>query len=509
MKNTLAEFLYSTVAAFPDNICIEDDRHRLDFAQFFSNACALAAILNHTADVNRPVVVFLPKSIDTVMSFAGILLSGHFYVPIDVKSPQQRIEKIVSKIAPYRIVSKRLYQQQLESLGISGSDIVYLDDIDSTGSTASIDDMIAACRNTTDRIIDTDPCYIMHTSGSTGIPKGVVVSHRGVADYIEWAVACLGVDENDLIGNQAPLYFDNSTLDIYLSWATGAALHLIPEATFMFPAKLVDYLEKHAVTFVFFVPSVLVSISQFNFLTPERLPVLKKIVFAGEIMPTKHLAYWQKNLPDKVYVNLYGPTEITVDCTYFIVDRIYEPAESLPIGYPCRNTDVMILNESDEPAETGEKGELCVRGSSLALGYWDNAEKSNDVFVQNPLQKHYFDRMYRTGDIVYKNDMGQIMFIGRKDSQIKHMGYRIELSEIETAAMSLEEVSNCCVLYHIDNKEITLFYQGNRAIPDGEFRKLLTQSIPTYMIPRKFHFMEKLPLTSSGKVDRKTLEHDM
>jgi len=507
MRNTSIEFIYKTVVKYPDNICIEDDQDFLNFHQFFSRAYSIASVLRHSNTINRPIIVYLPKSLAAVVSFAGVLLSGNFYVPVDIKSPQQRLEKIVDNIGPCRIISKRHYQKHLESLNIPEEKIIYEDDITFDTGNTSVDEMIAECKKTTDRIIDMDPCYVMHTSGSTGTPKGVVVPHRGVNDYIEWAVSCLEVDENEVIGNQAPLYFDNSTLDIYLSWVTGATLHLIPESTFLFPVKLIEYLEKHIITFVFFVPSVLVSISQVNLLSPGRLPSLRKIIFAGEVMPTKHLACWQKNLPDRMYVNLYGPTEITVDCTYFIVDRVYKPTESLPIGYPCLNSGILILNEANELADINEKGELCVRGSSLALGYWNNEGKSSEVFIQNPLQTHYSDRIYKTGDIVYKNEQGQIIYVGRKDSQIKHMGYRIELGEIETAALALHDVNKCCVLYHYEKKEITLFYEGIREIPVGEFRKLLAHILPGYMNPREFHFMETLSLNPTGKVDRKALKN--
>lgn len=507
MRNTSIEFIYEAVVKYPDNICIEDDQEILNFYQFFYRAYTIASILRHSNTINQPIIVYLPKSLSAVISFAGVLLSGNFYVPVDIKSPQQRIRKIVDNIDPYRIFSKRYYQKHLESLNIPEEKIIYEDDINFDTGNTTVDKMITNCKKTTDRIIDMDPCYVMHTSGSTGTPKGVVVPHRGVIDYIDWAVTCFEVDENEVIGNQAPLYFDNSTLDIYLSWATGARLHIIPESTFLFPVKLIEYLEKHIITFVFFVPSVLVSISQVNLLTPGRLPSLRKIIFAGEVMPTKHLACWQRNLPERMYVNLYGPTEITVDCTYFIVDRIYEPTESLPIGYPCLNSGTLILNEAGELADIGEKGELCVRGSSLALGYWNNDEKSREVFKQNPLQTHFFDRIYRTGDIVYKNEQGRIMYVGRKDSQIKHMGYRIELGEIENAALTLDDVTKCCVLYNEHKKEITLFYEGNREIPVSEFRTMLSKILPTYMIPRLFYFMDILPMNPTGKINRKILKN--
>jgi amino acid adenylation domain-containing protein len=346
----------------------------------------------------------------------------------------------------------------------------------------------------------------MHTSGSTGRPKGVVIPHRGVIDYIDWAKSCINVDHTDSIGNQAPLYFDNSTLDIYLSWAVGLTLNLIPDTVFMFPAKLIDYLEEYEITTLFFVPSVLVNVAQMKVLSPDRLPNLKYVIFAGEVMPTKHLAYWQEVLPEKVYLNLYGPTEITVDCTYFFVDRVYKSDESLPIGYPCKNSDVLILTEKNQHAEIDEQGELCVRGSSLAIGYWNDTQKTDAAFVQNPLQPNYLDRIYRTGDIVYKNSDNQIIYVGRKDSQIKHMGYRIELGEIERAICSLEEINNCCVLYNAGVKEITLFYEANEEIQLGELRKRLFDIIPNYMIPKKSYYFQNLPINPNGKIDRNILK---
>jgi len=507
MKNSSINFLYETLQANPDKICVADKHNALTFSTLFTKAYNISKVLQKENIINQPVLVYLPKSIEAVVSFAGILLSGNFYVPVDIKSPLKRIKKIIQNLSPYKIISSNIYKDNLKVLSIPRKKIVFLEDIN-TENNNSMNEMIAQARKVTDQIIDTDPCYIMYTSGSTGTPKGVVIPHRGVIDYIEWAASCLDVNRDDIIGNQAPFYFDNSTLDIYLSWSTGAQLHLIPESMFLFPVKLIEYLEKKEITFIFFVPSILISISQMKLLSPNSLQSLKKIVFAGEVMPTKHLAYWQKMLPNKVYINLYGPTEITVDCTYFFVDRIYKPDESLPIGYPRNNVEVIILNKNNECTNIGEKGELCVKGSSLALGYWNDEKKTEALFVQNPLNKNYYDRIYRTGDIVYKNKKGQIIFVGRKDAQIKHWGYRIELGEIEHAASSLSSVNKCCVLYNNDKKEITLFYEGDKEISPVKFRKTLATLIPNYMIPQKFIFLKKLPLNSNGKIDRKALENE-
>lgn len=417
------------------------------------------------------------------------------------------MQHIFEQFAQYQVVSTKQYIENLNEMGVDQGKTIYLEDI-SFSNTYSIDEMITESQMTTNKIIDSDPCYIMYTSGSTGIPKGVVISQRGVIDYIEWAISCLMIDEKEVIGNQSPLYFDNSTLDIYLSWATGATLHLIPEELFTFPAQLIEYLEKRKITFIFFIPSVLVNVSKLKLLSPNRLPMLKKIIFAGEVMPTKHLAYWQKNLQDRLYVNLYGPTEITVDCTYFIVDRIYQPHESLPIGFPRHNMSISILNDKGHPVKAGEKGELCVRGSSLALGYWNDRKKTKRAFVQNPFQKNYIAQIYRTGDICYQNERGEIIFVGRKDSQIKHMGYRIELGEIEAAAKVLPEIDNCYALYNEEKQEITFFYEGNRDISVDEFRKLLSQYLPHYMVPKKIYYLESLPISPNGKIDRIALKEE-
>jgi len=508
MKNTVIHFLYATSQKFPDKPCVADNQEALTFRELFSKASDLAEKLKQGGKINQPVLVYLPKGVSAIVSFASILISGNFYAPVDLKSPKERIKVILENLIPYRVISTRQYIEDLQELSVPDEKIIFLEDIGKESAGHSIEELIANSRKTTDQIIDTDPCYVMHTSGSTGIPKGVVIPHRGVIDYIEWAIPCLKVDENEVIGSQAPLYFDNSTLDIYLSWGAGAKLDLIPEELFLFPVKLIEYMETQKITFIFFVPSVLVNISKMNLLHPDRLPTLEKVIFAGEVMPTKHLAHWQENLPDKLYINLYGPTEITVDCTYFIVDRKYEPYERLPIGFPCHNSGILILNNEDRAAKVGEQGELCVRGSSLALGYWNDDEKSRQSFTQNPLQKNYFDRIYRTGDLVYQNERNEIIYVGRKDSQIKHMGNRIELGEIETAAMTISCIDNCCVLYNEKKQEITLFYEGKEEFPIGDLRKALTQHLPNYMIPKKAHYFEKLPFSPNDKIDRKNLKNE-
>lgn len=222
-------------------------------------------------------------------------------------------------------------------------------------------------------------------------------------------------------------------------------------------------------------------------------------------MPNKQLNYWRKKLPDALYSNLYGPTEITVDCTYYTVDREFKDDEPLPIGVPCRNSDVIVLDENNVlVTEQNVLGELCVRGSSLAVGYWNDWGKTEEVFVQNPLNPFYPEKIYRTGDLVYYNERKELVFAGRKDFQIKHSGYRIELGEIESAAIGKEEVSGVCAAYHNEKKQIVLFYQGK--IGEEELKDYLLTIIPKYMVPTIYFPLERFPYNDNGKIDRKQLE---
>ena len=505
MYNNTIEFLYNTIKRVPQKIALVEKNNKVSFSELFNTAYILFKKLAIYYNFNKPVIVFLPKSISALIAFTGIILSGNIYVPLDISIPEKRIKQIINSIDPFAVISLPAFKDDIIKY-INEDKIIYMPNTEK--ETISIEEKIQECREFTDKIIDLDPCYIIHTSGSTGIPKGVVIPHRGVIDYITWAINTLDVNENEVIGNQAPLYFDNSVLDIYLCWATGAELHLIPEESFSFPVKLIEYLNNNRINFIFFVQSVLISISILKLLKKDSLPYLKKIIFAGEVMPSKHLSYWQQNLPNRIFVNLYGPTEITVDCTYFFIDKIYNPDESIPIGYPCKNSNILILTENNEKAKENENGELCVRGSSLALGYWKNKEKTNEVFTQNPLHENYLDRIYRTGDLVYLNNKRQIIFVGRKDSQFKHSGYRIEAGEIEAATLTIPNIEKCCVLYNRGKKEITLFFESIENLSDLFIKKCLLNILPKYMVPRRIINLAQLPLTANKKVDRKTLEKE-
>lgn len=493
MQKSVIEYLSNTVAAFPDKIAVHDEKEEITFSQLWQNALSITSALQNVVNSRQPVGVYIPKGCKMVTSFAAINMAADFYVPLDTKSPAQRVASILSTLEAKMVITDVAHKAALSAF-YDGEILVYEDCVTLTQKPKVL-------RYEKEQI-DTDPIYSIFTSGSTGVPKGVVVSHRGVIDYIDWAIDTFHINNSAVIGNQAPFYFDNSTLDIYLMYATGATLNIIPEINFAFPAKLIDYLNDQKITFVFWVPFVLVNVANMDILASKKPEYLRDVFFAGEVMPNKHLNYWRKHLPNCRYANLYGPTEITVDCTYYLVDREFSDNEPLPIGIPCRNSDVLILVDRKRLAKQGEQGELCVRGTSLALGYYNNPQKTADAFLQNPLNSHYPETIYCTGDVVYENERGEIMYVGRIDSQIKHNGYRIELGEIETAILGSNLVDNCCVLYNNKEKQIVLVYQAEQELNIAALRKAIGEKIPKYMLPTEYHREEVLKQNTSGKIDR-------
>lgn len=491
MTTSVIEFLEATARRLPGKAAVIDAQGSVAFSELLDRASGIAAAIRSRAPAqNQPVAVYLPRSRGCIAAFAGVLLSGNAYAPLDTKSPPARLRVLLGKLEPALIIADPAHVAELAEAGVD-QDRILLDE-----------GWQAPAKLPERRSIDADPAYIIHTSGSTGVPKGVVVSHRGLADYINWARQCYGVTEADTIGSQAPFHFDNSTLDIFLCFAAGATLVLIPEEHFLFPLRLIEYLAAHSVRFIFWVPSVLASVAKLDILSQTALPPLAKILFAGEVMPARCLNYWRAKYPHALFSNLYGPTEITVDCTYYIVDRDFRDDEPVPIGFSRPNMDVLILGDNGMPAAPGERGEILVRGSALALGYWNDAERTASAFVQNPLNPHFPDPVYRTGDIGYRNQRGEIMFVGRRDQQIKHLGYRIELGEIEAAAMALPEMRNTCVVYDPEESRIAMFYESTRPVGVAELRTRLLARLPKYMVPSLLVAMPELPQNANGKVDR-------
>lgn len=502
MKINIIEYFEKTVIAVPEKIAVIDGQDKISFEELSIKSKTLATELFRFNCLNKPIAVFLPKSIESIVADIAITYSGNAYMNLDIKTPSARIGNILELIKPGAVITNLKHAGFISEINPS-LPLMLIDEIDFLNS-APID----AFSLKPEGIIDTDPFCIINTSGSTGTPKGVVLNHKSFIDFTEWAIEILRITDNEIIGSLSPLVFDIYSFELCMLMAKGATIVLLPDSLAPFPAKILGLMQENKVTFIFWVPTIMVNIANMDLLSKIALPDLKTVWFAGEVFATKQFNYWRKQLPEVKFVNLYGPIEITLDCTYFIIDREIKDDEPIPIGFACRNTDVLILNDKNVRASTNEEGELCVRGTSLAMGYYNNPEKTAASFVQNPLNTSYPELIYRTGDIVFTNQKGEIIFKGRKDSLIKHLGYRIELGEIEHVVINtLKLVKNGCVVYNRKKKEITLFYESQSNISIAEMKKAIAEVFPKYMIPTAFHQMDVLPININGKIDRLQLSN--
>lgn len=508
IPNSAVRLLDKAVTEYGDKTAVSDEWESYSFNQLQQAGHRIAtAILKYDDGgyMPQPVMVYLPKSGKCIASFMGAMYSGNPYVPIAYDMPTSRIQRIVDLLdGRGHIITDEAGMENLKGMNIPDTFGIHL----YTDAVTTEPDTDAIYR-ALNKITDTDPIYIMFTSGSTGEPKGVTVPHRGVIDYAIWVHNTFGIDSSTKLGNQAPFYFDNSIFDIYSMLLTGAEMNIIPEALFMFPSKLPEYIRDNNITTIFWVPTVMINVANSGALADIKMPLLKNVAFCGEVMPNTQLNIWRKHHPDAVYANLYGPTEISDVCTYYIVDREFADHDPLPIGRACENMRIIILNSENRIAKPNEQGELCVIGSGVALGYWNRPDISDKVFVQNPANKLYEERIYRTGDLAYITPEGLIMYDGRMDNQVKVKGNRIELGEIECAAMCINGVKGACAVFDAQNEEIVLFVESCEALVLRKFNNELKQYIPKYMLPSKLVVMDKFPHTANDKIDRVTLKKSL
>lgn len=484
------DFLENTARRFGTRTAFVENEKSISYGDFNILSQKLASEIAKFKLYQSPILILLPKGIATLVAFFGVAKSGNFYTLLDEKTPKERIKKILEVLQPQLLITSKDLNFDLDLPTLFAEDF----------ESYSID--ICVLRDIKERHIDTNLLYVFFTSGSTGIPKGVSIAHKSVIDYTFWVCECFGLNENEILANQAPFYFDNSILDIFSSIKSGACLHILPNALFAFPHKILEYLCKHKVSMIFWVPSVLIYFANTKALEHFNLESLKKVLFCGEIMPNKQLNYWRKLLPHALFANLYGPTEITDVCCFYIVDRAFSDEELLPIGKACKNTELLVFDEKLKliTKETPhKKGELFVRGCSLSLGYYNDREKTRAAFLQNPLHKHYLDLLYKTGDIVAYNEFGELLCYGRVDSQIKVQGHRIELGEIESVINACENVKNSACIF---KEEIICFYESTCEL---DFKAYLKDKLPSYMFPKRFIKVEGFKLNANGKIDRKAL----
>ena len=497
MIRNILDYLEQSARHYPDKIAFADEMSTCTYKELWETARSVGTKLANYVPPRSPVPVFMEKRVETIYAFLGAVYAGCFYVLLDSKLPSERLKQILQTLQSEVLVLHPDYEKQFKALEYEGNVVNILEALQEEEDAV----LLEAIR---EQRLDIDPLYAIFTSGSTGIPKGVLVSHRSVIDFMEEFVDIFGITDKDVIGNQAPFDFDVSVKDIYSTLKTGATMQIIPKKMFSFPTKLLDYLDEREITTLIWAVSALCIVTTLKGLEYKVPQKVNKIIFSGEVMPIKHLNEWKKYLPDALYANVYGPTEITCNCTYYIVDREFQPGESLPIGQPFPNEKVFLLDEGNQLVrEAGKKGEICVSGTALSLGYYRNPEQTKKVFVQNPLNEKYLERIYRTGDMAYYGHDGYLYFASRKDFQIKHMGHRIELGEIELAMEMAEGIRRACCTYDEPENKIIAFYEG-----EAEKRQIvraLGKKLPAYMIPNVWVKLDRLPITKNGKIDRKKM----
>lgn len=493
----ILEYLEKTVTEVPDKTAFAEDGNELTFKEVSDQAKAIGSYLAAKGLYNEPVVIFMPKKPQTITAFYGTIYGGCFYVPMDSEMPDYRVELILSNLKPRLIVACPETIDEVAKFD-HGADVVLYEDIIKT------DINNEALSDIRDRQIDTDPLYVVFTSGSTGIPKGVVACHRSVIDYIENLSDVLGFNRDTVFGSQTPLYFDACLKELVPTIKFGATTWLIPKSLFMFPLKLVEYLNAHKVNTICWVVSALTMISGMKTFDKVKPEYLHTIAFGSEVFPIKQFNLWREAVPNASFTNLYGPTECTGMSCYFHVDRDFAPDEAIPVGRPFHNTRLYLLNEEGKEVARGETGEICIAGTPVTLGYYHDFERTREAFVQNPLNDRYPEIIYKTGDLGHFNERGELIFESRKDYQIKHMGHRIELGEIEVVINNLEGIVLAACTYDREKGKIVLFYQGD--VEEKDVVVYLKDKLPRYMVPNRTVKLDTMPLTANGKIDRKGLQ---
>ncbi len=497
MVTNILEYLEHSAAAWPEKIAIADDKNALTFSQWKDYAERIGTALSVATNgaLRKPVLVFVDRKMECLAGFMGVVESGNFYVPIDCKMPYERVKLISDVLNPIAAITVTVADEKiLDQIAFDGVRFNYAEATQNDKD----EERLTVIR---EHSIDLDPVYSIFTSGSTGVPKGVVISHRGMIDLAEWLVNTFDFDETDALGNQTPFYFDGSVKDICICLKAGATLNVIGKKYFTFTKHLIPFLNDRHITTILWATSAIVLVGNSDILNVEVPKYIKRVTFAGEAMPAKQLKVWMDRLPNARFINLYGPTEITVDCTYYEVDREFGDDEFIPIGRNCKNKQILVFNDDNQLVKVGEPGELCVRGSGVALGYYNNKGKTQEVFVQNPLHDLYEDKIYRTGDIVKYNERGEIEFVSRKDFQIKHKGNRIEMGEIEVAVNSIPTVTNAACVFDQPNDKIVLFYTTADG-QDQNIINLVKEKIPVYMFPEVIKRLDVMPYNMNGKIDR-------
>lgn len=512
LANSILELIEQTAQQYPNKIAINDQNNNsITYANLIAQAKAHAQFFVEQNMCKMPIGVLANQSINSIVTFLAVLYSGNFYIPIAEDTPQERL-MLMLKSAFFNVDSKKCFVVDANNFDVYNYSNNQLNKV---ANIAQIDpNKECNLQHVANNAKITDLMYVVYTSGSTGVPKGVAKSHLSLISFVSAFVNQFKITHNEVFGNQTPFYFDASSKDIYVCLCTGATLQLIPKSYFGFPLQLVQFLNDAKVTIIMWVPSALAIVAQLKALNVCTPNYVKKVFFVGETFAIKHLNTWMQHLPNAEFYNLYGASETAGVVCYYQVKQQMPENSFLPIGKPLKGAHVFLLDENNREISTtvnNQMGEICVSGSFLASGYFNDLEKTSKVFVQNPSNHSFMQTIYKTGDIGTYDLNGNIVYVCRKDFQIKHMGHRIELMDIESAFLTLKEIGECCCCYDQAKKRIVLFYT---LCEDGEdlekqIKEQIKQKLPDYMLPSRYVKYDILPKNKSGKIDRNGLKNTL
>ncbi len=492
-----------------DAVAVRMGEERITYAELAQDSDRLAAqLVAAGCQPGDRVGLLIPKRPSAIVAMQAVLKAGGVYVPLDPDSPAQRIGRIVADAEPRLLLSAPEAAERLDALAA----IVALPPVWSVESERARTDWDVDAPAPNVRVRADDAAHLLFTSGSTGQPKGVVITHRNAMEFVDWGVGTFGIGADDRLSGHAPLHFDLSTFDTFASFAAGAELHMVPPSLGVDARGLARLIREQRLTHWFSVPSVLTYIAKFDAVGHGDFPALRRIWWAGEALPMPMLVHWMCRLPHVHFTNLYGPTEATIASSFWRVPHELEDETTpIPIGVACDGEELLVLDDELQLAPVGEIGEIAIGGVGLSPGYWRDEAKTAAAFLPDPRSPESGARIYRSGDLGRIDEEGLLHFVGRADSQVKSRGYRIELGEIEAALNAVDGVGECAVVAVEADADgfggvaICAAYATDAALEPPAVRRVLADALPSYMLPARWLVLDALPKNQNGKTDRPEL----
>ena len=524
MINLLSDVLLETSNKFPAKPAIIEGNRVTTYSELNQLACKVALVLRKLGVQDGELVgIFSVKNAASIIGINGILKAGSGYVPLDTHAPAKLIEYYIenSGVKCLLVSSKLLPKLTEVDLTTTALENIVLIDND-RGIDFELPIPVINWSEVENLNVETEPslqnncidrniAYMLYTSGSTGVPKGVITSHRNALAFVDSSLKDYEVKAEDIIANPAPLKFGISIFDVFVGIKAGATMVIIPELLLSFPLQLAEWIDKNKISVWFSVPFMLSRMVLDGEMQRFKYSHLRKVLFAGEIFPMKYLRKLTGMLPHVDYFNIYGTTETNILTHYQVPDLDDNKLMSVPVGKGISNMNVFLLDTNDQLVyEAGGEGEVCAKGAAVTMGYWKNPEKTVQNFVSNPLQKNYSEIIYRTGDLGRLDNEGNIHFLGRKDHMIKSRGYRIEVGEIESALYTHSAIKDAVVLGKPDDMYGNIIWafitlHNDETLTDLDIKNHCGSRLPKYMIPEEVRITRELPKTSTGKIDKNTL----